>query len=357
MKKTKVIIFLHEIQHYRVPIFRILTTYFDITLCSSKEEHVNLYKDENFSILHIPIKKRGPFLIHSKNIHKIAKNYDVAIGLMNLRCPDIISMPFNPFLKTKVIYWGIGVSASYSKNFDSDNKLDFLRFWLFRKANALIFYTKYPIQKYASKNISTKKMFVANNTVEVLSMKVQDELKKDILFVGSLYAEKGINELLEAYLIAYKKIGDALNRLVIIGKGAEYENIKNFIDKHELHEKIFLEGAIYDQKILKDYFINSIVSISPKQAGLSVLMSMGYGVCFITNKNAITGGEILNIEHNKTGLLYEQKEELVNYLLDVHKYPEKFVTIGNAAKRFYDAERQPAQMANGVINAINYVLS
>ncbi|WP_167455917.1 hypothetical protein [Tenacibaculum singaporense] len=51
-RKEKVIIFVHLIQYYRAVIYNL-----------------------------------------------IAKNYDVAIGLMNLRCFDIITLPFNPFIK------------------------------------------------------------------------------------------------------------------------------------------------------------------------------------------------------------------------------------------------------------------
>ncbi|RSC93567.1 glycosyltransferase [Tenacibaculum singaporense] len=354
----KVIFFLHEIQHYRIPIFRLIAKKIDLTLCTNKKDQIKKYENECFSVEYLPIKKLGPFLIHSKNIYKIARNFDVTVGLMNLRCIDIVLMPLNPFLKTKIIFWGIGVSASYNRNFDVDNRLDFLRFWLFEKANALLFYTDYPIKKYAKNKVSKAKMFVANNTVEVLpTNNNNDTSRKDILFIGSLYAEKGINYLLEAYLEAYNTVGSCLNRLVIIGDGKEYYNVQKFIDQHKLQEKIVLEGAIYDQKILKEYFLNSIVSISPKQAGLSVLMSMGYGVCFITSKNAITGGEILNIDHGKTGLFYKDKKELISYLIDVYRKPEKFVNIGRSAKNYYDSERQPSQMADGIINAIKYVIS
>lgn len=357
MKNNSIIIFLHEIQHYRIPIFRLVAKYFDIILCTTKEEQVVQYKNEPFAILYLPVKKKGPFLVHEANIHKLAKKYDVAIGLMNLRCIDIISLPMNPFLKTKIIFWGIGVSASYTKNFDADNKLDFLRFLFFNKANALIFYTKYPIQKYVNKNIKREKMFIANNTVEVISVdKINESNKRNFLFIGSLYPQKGINELLEAYLLAYKRIGDSLNKLVIIGKGSEYKNVEIFIKQYKLETKIILKGAIYDQGELKDYFLESILCISPKQAGLSVLMSMGYSLCFVTNKNAITGGEILNIKHNETGIIYEKQEELVNYLVQVYENPKKFINIGNNAKKYYDKERKPEQMAYGIIDAVEYTI-
>ncbi|AXT18582.1 glycosyltransferase [Flavobacteriaceae bacterium AU392] len=355
--KKKVIIFLHEIQHYRVPVFRIITDVFELTLVTDRKDQIDLYKNEPFITRYIPINKIGPFIIHKQNIHRIASNFDIAIGLMNLRCIDIMLLPFNLFLKTKIIYWGIGVSASYTKNFDANNNLDFLRFYLFNRANALIFYTSYPIKKYVNRNIKREKLFIANNTVEVFQTKnIIEDKKKNFLFIGSLYPQKGINELLEAYLSAYRKVGNSLNKLIIVGKGSEYRRIEKFIVENKLTNQIYLEGAIYDQKKLKKYFLESILCISPKQAGLSVLMSMGYSLCFLTNKNAITGGEILNITHDQTGLIYHDQEELVSYLIEAHNNPKRFIVIGRSAKNYYDTERKPKQMANGIIDALKYVI-
>jgi len=46
---------------------------------------------------------------------------------------------------------GIGVSASYNKQFDKDTTFDFLRHFVFKKADANIFYSDYLL-----KSISTK---------------------------------------------------------------------------------------------------------------------------------------------------------------------------------------------------------
>ena len=239
-----------------------------------------------------------------------------------------------------------------------DKKNDFLKVFFFKKADGLIFIQNTQNKKYSKAGFCEESIFIANNTIQVLPIKVDDsERKKDFLFVGSLYVEKGIKELLDSYLLAYEKIGNCLNQLIIIGKGKEKHYIDNFIKANNLEEKNNFDWAIYDQETLKSYFERSILCISPKQAGLSLLMSMGYATCFVTNKNSITGGEILNISNTETGLLYSSKSELVEYIIHAHKSREKFITMGLEAKKYYEKHEKPENMAGGLLKAINYVLT
>lgn len=355
-QKRNVLILLHKIQHYRVSVFRLIAEQCNLTLASYEIEQISIYKNEPFEVIYLPIKKIGPFIIHKKNIHSIMKSYDVAIGLMNLRTIDILSLPFNPFINTKIILWGIGVSASKDKAFDNNKSYDFLRNFLFKKAKALIFYTEYAKEKYISQGFDKDSLFVANNTVEVLDVSDEVSIKKDkLLFVGALHQRKGIIELLECYLEAYKSIGESLYSLQIIGEGPEKENIVDFINKSKIEHKVKMIGGVYDQNNLKNYFLSSILCISPNQAGLSVLTSMGYGVGFVTKNNAITGGEIFNITNNKTGILYNDKKELINVLIDAYKNPDEYVNIGKESQKYYFLNRKPRDMAKSIMDSINYV--
>jgi glycosyltransferase involved in cell wall biosynthesis len=359
MYKEKVIIFTHDLKHYRVATLRIVAKSFNLTIGTSILTQLEKYKDEPFTLIYLPIVKIGPFIIHKKNIHRITSKFDVAIGLQNLRCLDILSLVFNPFLKTKIILWGIGVSASYTNKFDENKKFNFLRFFIYRRSDALIFYTDYPIIKYREKGFKENTLFVANNTIDVLKSEINDSevIKDKILFIGSLYPEKGIDELLKAYQIAYSSVGNSLSKLLIIGNGSELKKIKKNIKENNLEEQIYLKGEIYDQNKIKKYFMSSLLCVSPKQAGLSVLLSMGYSVCFLTHEKAITGGEILNIRNGKTGLIYSNENDLSNYIIETFENPSKFIKIGENAKEFYDEFRTPSHMAKGIVDSINYVLN
>jgi glycosyltransferase involved in cell wall biosynthesis len=256
--------------------------------------------------------------------------------------------------KFKVIYWGIGVSASYNNRYDEDKSMDNALLRYIKYSDACVFYSSYPVKKYTELGVSNGKLFVANNTVQVLT-DIESNDKTNIIFVGSLYKQKKIHELLVNYLAAYNERHDIPN-LIIIGEGDEYETIKKWILDKELDEKIELKSAVYNEKELSSYFASAIVCISPDQAGLTVLKSMGYGVPFVTMHNSITGGEIFNIEDGVNGLLIKSFSEIKSVILDTCTDKEKFIRLGLNAKDFYNSDRTVEKMVDGFEQSINYVL-
>ena len=167
-------------------------------------------------------------------------------------------------------------------------------------------------------------------------------------------SKKKIEVLLEAYLQAYKANPEIYD-LVVIGDGSERESITNWIEQNGLKEKIQLTGAIFDEKILACYFARAVACISPDQAGLSVLKSMGYGVPYITHKDAITGGEIFNISHNENGILLKDFDELPAAILETKQEPLKYIKFGEKAAAHYRNHRTVQQMVQGFLDAIEYV--
>ena len=252
-----------------------------------------------------------------------------------------------------MILWGIGVRASYDSNYGEKSNWDKVRYFLMRKSDAVLFYSKDPINIYLNEGFERDKLHVANNTVLVNEIKT-DKKRDTILFIGTLYRQKKIYELLDSYLEAKKKKSDLPN-LNIIGDGDEYQNIKNWIAENNLENNIFLRGKVFDENILCEYFSQAIACISPGQAGLSVLKSMGYGVPYITKAKAITGGEIFNIENGISGVLYNNSSELKDIILDLMTNKQKYIEMGHRAKEHYDKYRKPQDMANGLIGAIEYV--
>ena len=83
---------------------------------------------------------------------------------------------------------------------------------------------------------------------------------------------------------------------------------------------------------------------------------MGYGVPFISTKNAITGGELFNVHNGIDGVVMESEDELSAVVRDIAEHPQKYVTMGEKAKEFYDENRTPKHMAQGFWDAIQYVI-
>ena len=307
---TKVLLLQGSIVHYRVPVYNELAQKVDLTVVYSEG---SVPEDVCFKYQYIPT---------------IKKHY-------------------------KIFRDNFEFLNNINESFDENQNIIKKTLGYIKRADAMLFYADYPVQKFAKLGIKKEKLFVANNTVKVLKHK---EKNKDcLLFIGSLYKQKKINVLLEAYWIAYQKNSNIPN-LILIGEGSERENIEQWIAKYGLNEKITLTGGIYNEEKLVTYFEKAILCISPDQAGLSVLKSMGYGVPYVTHRDAITGGEIFNIKNGINGILMESFDELENIILEASADIGKFLQMGRNAEQYYYENRTIEKMVSGFEQAINYVM-
>lgn len=341
-----------DLLHYRVPIFELVNADPDIELtlahCGKKNLNGNLQE------VILENKKYGP-LGKFKDFAKLCDNYDVILCMAYFQNLAILRMLLNRKRKYKVVLWSIGVRASTKgHSYDSASKLDGLKEFFFKKGDALLFYSDYPITKHEALGIPREKMFVANNTVQVVKTNPDTEIVRDqFLFVGSLYKTKGLDVLINAYADAYKQFSDIYS-LTIVGDGDRPYYEQMIKDLH-LEDTVKMTGGIYDEEQLMQQFVRSVLCISPNQAGLTVLKSLGYGVPFVTSHNAITGGERFNVIEGETGFYCDTQEEITKVMIDSYKNPEKYRAIGNSAYDYYWENRTPEKMAQGIIDAIKYV--
>lgn len=355
--KQKVLLLQGTLSLYNVPAFNIIGQNVDLTVAFLVNNESN--EKLSFKVLKLNYKKIGGIFFITNEFYKLCSKYDVIIFMPDLHHFSYCSLPF--IRRTyKVIAWTIGIRASYTRRYDVSRKIEFLdKIYghILNKSDAIIFYMKAPIE-FWSNLINKDKVFIAHNTVEVLTCKIQNKSQKNrILFIGTLYKEKKIYELIEAFIEAKKKINEKnFLCLDIIGNGEEYHNIKKIIEDHGLSDSIILHGSVYDEIKIFEFFSKSLLCISPDQAGLSVLKSMGYGVPYVTRENAITGGERLNIINQENGVLYNSKEELVFIIEDAYKNPELYIDMGINAQKYYNDNATVRHMAQGFIDAINYVL-
>ena len=356
-RKPRVLLIQEIMQRYRAPIYKLMSKEVDLDLAYTEKNDID---DPEFNVFQFPHFKLWKFNIHT-GIYKILNKYDIVIMQPHLNCLTLNSIPFLPHKKFKIVTWTIGKYVTYNIPYDLEKKPS-LKDWIFENiqdaAQACIFYMPEPIEYWKKhKNIDTRKYFVAHNTVEVAEYDKLPAYKErdSFLFVGTLYRQKGINELIEAYNIAKTKGGN-LPKLNIVGKGAEEQAIREQIKELNLENDIILCGAVYDENILKDYFLNAKLCISPKQAGLSVPKSLGYGCPFITRPNAITGGERNNIIDGHNGVYYNSVEELAEILVASVENEEKYSTMADNARTYYHKMCPPQKMADGALEAIRYVL-
>lgn len=349
-KRKKVLIIQSVIPHYRVPVFNELAKKVDLTVLYDKgsistDAQFETIKVDLVQIKHLPS-------IHKTNILRLANEYDVVISMLS---GDFLTTYIlcNSKRMSKLILWGIGVSAGYSVRYDSIPKMADKYSKFIRKADAALFYSSYPVEKYKELGINPEKLFVANNTVKVLPC--EEENRDSVLFVGSLYKGKKIFELLDNYKKAFERCSN-VPRLIVVGDGEDSEEVALWVSRNNLQKEVILAGAIYDEKELSKYFSKAILCVSPDQAGLSVLKSFGYGVPFVTHKNAITGGERFNINHGENGLLIDSFDEIADIICDCTNNKTRYLEMGRNAKDFYDNNRTVDNMVNGFVEAIDFVL-
>lgn len=350
----KLLIFQNELSGYNVPVYNLIAESYDLTLAFYLKDKSNTYC--RFKKNRLSSFKIGHFRF-IKGIRNLASEYDVVCFVPNMRNPSFCMLPFLPH-NYKLVNWSIGFRASYTNPYTTDRKhvlADRIFQSVLSHCDATIFYMEKAKEFWKGTTLDMSKVFVAPNTTEVVPVDIKPEIKKDFLFVGTLYKGKGLDLLLDAFRQVAEK-QNLENKLHIVGDGAERKVLEEYVVQHNLSEKVIFHGAIYDEKELAKQFARALLCISPTQGGLSVPKSMGYGVPFVTRKDAITGGEIYHITSGVNGVMYERDEDLIHILSDACQNPQKYVEMGMKAKVYYYNHATIKHMAQGAMDAFEYVL-
>lgn len=350
--KNKILFITNTIPHYRLPLYEEVGKRYDLTIAHPG----NSVESPFFEQIALQETSFGIF-INYKGVENIL-DYDVIIVYANVR---LLNLYYSLFLKyrykIKVILFGIGVSASYNKQYDKDKKVGILLKAIMKKVSAAIFYDAYPTIKYASMGVDPRKLFVAPNTVVGNEKAVLPRSERNsILFIGSLYKQKGIQLLLEAYLELLRR-NSKLPVLNIIGDGAEKAVIENWINKNNLANQVYLLGRITDEVQLSRYFSRAICCVSPGQAGLSVQKSFSYGVPFITSYYPISGGEFTSIIEGVTGYYFDGTIYDLAKTIDKVINDSKLDEVIENCRVFYEHFRSPKLWVKGFSDAIQYALN
>lgn len=345
MKKKKILILQNILLHYRKALYNELSKYYDVTILHSGR--ITITDNDEYKEIIYANQKIGPFNIQHGVITEVRSDkYDVIIAMFDLRwLNNIISMYIHRN-QTKFIWWG---------GWLTNNKLaDWVRLFLMRKQYNSILYTQFFKENFIESGIDKNKLFVANNTFDVENREklYNYPIKNTILFVGSLDKRKENNILIEAFKNIITRIPPDIT-LVLVGEGKEEHRLMELVESFKLHNKVIFAGRVTDNKNLIKYYEKAIVAVSFGQAGLSVLQSFGYGIPFITKKNAISGGEKTNIKHNYNGLFCDdQLDSLEKTLIRICNDIEYSRTLGKNAFNYYNEFCTIKQMSQGFIDAI-----
>lgn len=358
--KLRVLQLKNSIQHYSLPALNIIAEHCNFTVLyfDIDRTKVEVLEQCQFKTIHVPAIKVWKFVIHKQSIHSICNEYDVVISLGTIQYLSYTALALRR-RKFKLIQYGIGEPASYRRHYGDASKLYYLLSHAIEKrSDALLFYSPEAVKLHKDRGYTQIRMFVANNTTEVLKRSVAPELKNSVLFIGKIYPEKGLQILLDAYKEAYGR-NKQIVHLNIVGDGESIPELKNWVKTNDLSNVINFLGPIYNNDKKALIFQQSLACISPKQAGLSVLESMGYGVPFITDANAITGGEAFNINDGENGLRLKDLnvKMLAEIIIEISSDKQRYIEMGYRAYEHYWKYCKPSDMAQGHLDAIDYVMN
>ena len=344
MKKS-VLILQNIIPHYRKALYNLLANDYNLTIIHSGASTV--ISSDKYKEIILPVRKYGPLNYQKGLLNEVYNGYDIVIAMCDLHWPlNFFGLFYRP-QKNKYILWGAWLTNKYF--------IDTLKFFLAKRADANIFYCTRDKENFLKANVPEKKLFIANNTFDV-GRRNESFLNKEkfrIVFVGTLETRKDNESLIYAFNNIKRQISSNV-KLSIIGEGATKRKLETLVDDLKLSDRVIFEGKITDTNILLSYYAEAIVAVSYGQAGLSALQSLGFGVPFITKKDAISGGEITNIIDGYNGYLCDGTlSDLEKKLLELCDNIDKAREMGKNAFDYYSRYCTIENMAKGFKAAID----
>lgn len=364
-KKKKVVIVFNKLHSYRIPILErlALDKNWDIVAVSNIK---NKSKNKRSNIIHECYLEQISFMgftWYKKDLKDIVSSSDANIFLFSIRNLDAIFFTTLSKVRKKSALWGIGVSGSYTKAFGRVDFPTLLRILWAKRAANIILYSKYAENVFQALGVRHDKIYTAVNTIDNIRDSNFENLIKsknnsNILFIGTLYKEKGLDELVECFLTFIEDNKDIARSLTltIIGDGEFKEILEDIVNTRDANDRVIFLGRIENRERINQEFDNSIACVSLKQSGLSILESFSNGVPFVTQIDAITGGERLCIQHLKNGFFINENFSLEDFFCIVASDSERLKRIGLKSFSDYNEKYSSHKMAHILGEAIESIL-
>lgn len=201
-------------------------------------------------------------------------------------------------------------------------------------------------------------VFVAQNTINV--EKLMDNRSAScsnrnynhpihFLYVGALIHRKFVMPAVEAVAELIDEGQDVY--FDIVGKGDEYSRLKEYIDIHQLVDRIVLHGAKHGDEV-KPFFENCDVFVLPGTGGLAINEAMAYCLPIIST----TGDDTVPDLIDGNGYLlksFGDKTEIKKIMSDFLELPDEEKTkMGNRSEQILRAKATLDNMTNKHILAV-----
>lgn len=308
--------------------------------------------------------KIGEKVFNLQTFFKKAPDFDLIIvgsALSNITYP--LCLLFKP-AQQKYAVWGHGKDRTVSKPSRFKKMLEVFRSGGSKRADGFFAYTE-DIKTYLeSKGVVTEKIFVLNNTIDILKQRnIYEKLfpdkehlkhkmglndKKVLLFVGRFTKNKRIDFLLESFIHLTGFANDY--HLIMVGSGSEKYRAK-------MPSNITFFDSITDINILAPLYIASDIFAFPGDVGLGPLQALCYNLPVITLDSPTHMPEIIYLNNNNS-LILPFLTTSFQYAETIHKLFSNPDELANLKSNIWSSINHLTieQMAKNFIAGVNTIL-
>lgn len=324
-RDLRVALFQPALPHYRLSVFQMLSRQkeLDITIFYSEVQNLpNVdpvgLKANRLNVSKLNIFGEPVFFVWRMLLATLFGNYNGFVFTWDPHYLFLVPALLLAKLRGKgTVLWGHG----YSKTEISWKR--WVRLFIGKLADVVVLYNSKAVEDLVRVGFDSERVFVAPNTQDQSEIQqareywlsTPDRLKEfqrqkgvspqnTILFCSRLEAANRVDWLIEAHSRLIKN--NANVKLIIIGRGPEEENLKRRVLDLDIKSSVLFQGSIYDQNQLAPWFLSAGVFCYPRNIGLSILHSFGYGLPVVTSDDlSAQNPEVEALRNEKNGFYYQ----------------------------------------------------
>lgn len=274
-----------------------------------------------------------------------------AVLILNPRILSVwIVLLIRKLLGKRTILWG-HVWPRAGRNSPTDR----VRGWMRRLADVILVYTDTEAAELLEV-LPNKTVIAVRNALYFRSemMPAHSSLTPtNFVFVGRLVTEKKPDLLLNAYADFVERLPQ-VGDLVFIGSGPMQDDLIQRTAELGLSERVRFTGSIEDVRQLKEFYSQSIASVSPGYVGLSLIQSLGFGVPMIIADDEPHAPEVEAVREEENarffaaGSVDSLTRELVRFSDEAQYWYEKREAISKFCRDRYSSEAMAAAFIDAV---------
>ena len=309
-----------------------------------------IFSIKYYLVIKIKIKNFKPDIIHAHNFTNIspsfliaAKKYDIPV-VVTLHSFASYALPQITFKKPyRVISW-------LKAWFHQEMKKMYIDFFIC-PSNIFAEHLKNKVGIDSNKVKVVPHFTDWENTTEV-----KGPNNKNILYVGRLSKEKGIQYLIQAMSKIKEKYSEA--ELHIVGEGNMEQNLKDLANKLDMGDKVIFHGYVAHENLANLYRKSTVLvlpSICKEMFGFTLIEAMSQGTPVITTN---MGGQAERIQDGFNGYLVNPKdpEDLAEKICNILGDLELTRKMGENGIKIVERDHTPEEHLKRIIEIYDLVI-